>query len=135
MAQRECNKYPGCDGVTFSKVELGGAKSIGPIDYKQEKWGFQLRVSTTLVKSIVGEVSWVRTGVADPSAKPLNACYGDKKEESVLSGCVNGCLDYPNLEVALKECTRIGQECGGVSLAHKSSGPKSYGAFDTNYGY
>ena len=42
-----------------------------------------------------------------------------------LAGCLNGCLDYASLDVALKECTRFGLECGGVTLGDKSAGPKA----------
>jgi len=65
------------------------------------------------------------------SSSIKNACYGGEKEGNILTGCVNGCLDYDTLDNALKECTRLEEGCGGVVLAPKTKGGnKSRGAKD-----
>lgn len=49
---------------------------------------------------------------------------------------MNSCLDYSTEDVARNECARLGNDCGGVVLADKTSGGlKSRGAKDGNYGY
>lgn len=44
-------------------------------------------------------------------------------------------MDYDTLETALKECTRLGLICGGVTYADKSAGSKARGATDGMFGF